>query len=127
VSAVLLDTGALVAIDGDDRSMVARLKVARSSGFDLRTTGVIVAEAWRDPSGRQANLSRLLKAVDVRAVDDAMGRDAGLLLGRSGLRDAPDATLVTVAASGDRIVTADPDDIRRLVAESGRAIGVVPC
>ncbi len=127
MSALLLDAGALIAVDRDDRAMMARLRVARSSDLALRTTGIIVAEAWRHPSGRQANLGRLLKAVDVRPVDEALGRQAGVLLGKSAASDAPDATLVAVAATGDRIVTADPGDIRRLVSASGRAVHVVPC
>lgn len=127
MSAVLLDSGAFVAADRNDRAMAARLRMARSSGLELRTTGVIVAEVWRDESGRQANLARLLKAVDVCPVDDELGRAAGVLLQRSGVRDAPDATLVAVAATGDRIITADPDDLSRLVTASGRAVLVVGC
>ena len=56
-----------------------------------------------------------------------MGQDAGLLLGRARMDDAVDATVVAVAATGDRIVTSDPGDIRAFVAASGRSIVVVPC
>lgn len=126
MTALLLDSGAFVAVDRDDRAMMARLKAARRLGYDLRTTGVIVAEeVWRDASGRQANLARLLKAVDVRPVDGELGRRAGVLLGRADLRDAPDATLVAVAEAGDRLVTSDPEDMARLATASGRAILVV--
>jgi hypothetical protein len=33
---------------------------------------------------------------------------------------------VALAADGDRIVTGDPADVRRLVAASGRPVGVRP-
>jgi hypothetical protein len=66
VSALILDAGALIAVDRDDRAMIARLRVAHSLGLELRTTGIVVAEVWRDGSGRQSNLARLLKSVDVR-------------------------------------------------------------
>jgi hypothetical protein len=30
--------------------MIARLRVAHSLGLELRTTGIVVAEVWRDAS-----------------------------------------------------------------------------
>jgi hypothetical protein len=66
VSALVLDAGALMAIDRDDRSMIARLRVAQQRGIELRTNAMVVAQVWRDRQGRQANLTRLLRAVDVR-------------------------------------------------------------
>lgn len=107
--------------------MAAKLQVAQSDGLELRCTGVVIAEAWRDARGRQANLARLLRSVDVRPVDQRLGRMAGVLLGRSGVSDAVDATVVAIAAQGDRILTSDPADIRKLVDASGRSIQVVPC
>jgi hypothetical protein len=107
--------------------MAARLRVAQRNGIELRSTGVVVAQVWRDRAGRQANLARLLRSVDVKPVDQRLGREAGVLLGRAGREDAVDATVVMVAATGDRILTGDPRDLRRLVAASGRSILVVPC
>lgn len=127
MSALVLDAGALLAVDRGDRAMLARLKAAWQAGMDLRSTGVVIAQAWRDPSGRQANLAKALKAVDVVPVDQRLGREAGVLLGRAGASNAVDATVVAVSAAGDRIVTSDPIDIGRLVAASGRSILVVPC
>jgi hypothetical protein len=82
MSALVLDAGAFVAVDRGERAMAARLRVAHRAGLDLRSTGVVVTQVWRDPVGRQANLARLLKAVDVKAVDERLGREAGVLLGR---------------------------------------------
>jgi predicted nucleic acid-binding protein len=125
VSALVLDAGALIAIDGNDRDMAARLRVAQAHGLDLKTNGVIIAQVWRDARGRQSNLSRLLSAVNVVAVDEHVGRAAGVLLGLTQTTDAADATVVAVAASGDRVLTSDADDIRRLVAASGKSVVVV--
>jgi hypothetical protein len=127
MSALVLDTGAFVAVDRGDRAMLARLRVAQREGLELRSTGVVVTQVWRDPAGRQASLARLLKAVDVKAVDERLGRRAGVLLGRAGTEDAVDASVVAVSAAGDRIVTSDPGDIRRLVSASERSILVVAC
>lgn len=127
MSALVLDTGALVAVDRGDRATAAKLRVAHRGDLELRTTGPVIAEVWRNPSGRQANLARLLKAIDVRAVGSSVGREAGVLLGKSGLTDAVDATVVAVAATGDRILTSDPSDIHSLVTASARPILVLAC
>lgn len=127
MSALVLDAGAFVAVDRGDRAMAARLRVAERSGLELRSNGAVVAQVWRDPAGRQARLARLLRSVDVRAVDRRLGQDAGVLSGRAGTGDAVDATVVAIAAAGDRIVTGDPADVRALVAASGRPILIVPC
>jgi hypothetical protein len=37
---------------------------------------MVVAQVWRGRQGRQANLARLLRAVDVRVVSQRDGRDA---------------------------------------------------
>ncbi|HEX3391703.1 MAG TPA: hypothetical protein VHS55_04005 [Solirubrobacteraceae bacterium] len=124
--ALILDAGALIAADRGDRELIARLRVAEQRGVQLRSTGVVIAETWRDGS-RQAQLARLLKAVDVVAVDEALGREAGQLLGRSKTNDPADATVVAIATIGDRILTSDAGDIKRLVRASRRGIHVVSC
>ncbi len=107
--------------------MIARLRVAHSAGLELHTTGIVVAEVWRDPGGHQSNLARLLKAVEVRAVDDRLGRAAGVLLGCAGRGQAADATIVAIAVAGDRIATSDAGYIDGLVQATGRQIDVLAC
>jgi len=127
VSALVLDAGAFIALERADRAMAARLRTAQQAGLQLRSTGVVISQVWRDPVGRQANLARLLKSVDVRAVDERLGRASGVLLGVAGTKDAVDASVVAVSTTGDRILTSDPKDISPLVAASGRSIHVVSC
>ena len=127
MSAVVLDAGAFVAVDREDRATLARLRMAQQEGLELRSTGVVVTQVWRDSAGRQANLARVLKSVDVRPVDERLGREAGVLLGRAGTKDAVDASVVAVSATGDRILTSDAGDIHPLVAASERSILVIPC
>ena len=127
MSALVLDAGAFLAVERNDRTMVARLRAARKQRVDLRTTAIVLGQVWRDPQGRQARLARLLRAVDVRPVDEQMGRRAGVLLARAGTSDPIDATVVLVAESGDRILTSDPSDIQRLVAASGTHAATISC
>ena len=126
MSALVLDAGALVAADRDDRAMIARLRVAEKAGLELRSNAMVVAQVWRDRLGRQVNLARLLRAVDVRAVRHEDGRAAGVLLAAAGTADAIDATVVLLAAPGDRIVTSDPDDLTRLAAAAANRPAFIP-
>ena len=127
MTALVLDAGALLAVDRDDRAMMARLRVAQQHGLQLRSNAMVVAQVWRDRGGRQVNVARLLRAVEVRAVDPDDGRQAGGLLGVTGTSDPIDATVVLLAAPGDRILTSDVDDLIRLaVAAANRAV-IVAC
>jgi DNA-binding transcriptional MocR family regulator len=127
VSALILDAGALVSVDRNDRAMIARLRASQQHGLELRTNAMVVAQVWRDQHGRQVNLARLLQAVDVRAVSQREGRDAGILQATAGTSDAIDATVVLLASAGDRILTSDPGDIARLAAAAETRAVVITC
>jgi len=126
VTRLVLDAGALLAWDRRDRAVAARLEAARRRGLDLRTTAIVLAQVWRD-GARQANLARLLKGTEVVAVDEQLGREAGALLARSGTDDPIDATVVIVAALGDRVLTSDPGDIRLFADAGNRTLMVIAC
>jgi hypothetical protein len=85
-----------------------------------------VAQVWRGGTGRQAPLARLLAGTDVTAVDDMLGRRAGVLLARSGQSDAVDATVVCLAGDGDDILTSDPGDLRALAEAAGIHVDLIP-
>jgi hypothetical protein len=123
---LILDSGALVAVDRGSREMQTLIESARDHGIKLRTSAVVVAEVWRDPTSRQARLARLLRAVDVRAVDEESGRRAGILLGRASMSDPADAIVVLLAEEGDTILTSDVTDVSRLVRAAGTRVDVVP-
>ena len=127
MSALILDAGALVAVDRDDRAMMARLRASQQHGLELRTNAMVVAQVWRDRHGRQVNLARLLRAVDVRAVSQRDGREAGELQAAAGTADPVDATVVLLAAPGDRILTSDAGDIARLAAAADNRAIVIAC
>jgi hypothetical protein len=48
--------------------------VPQLHGHELRTSAIVIAQVWRSPGGKQAGVARLLRAVDVRPVDEKMGR-----------------------------------------------------
>ena len=127
MSALILDAGALIAIDRDDRTVVAQLRVASRNGLELRTNAMVVSQVWRDTRGRQARLAQLLQAVDVRAIDQGVGREAGELVGKAGTSDTIDATVILLANHGDRILTSDPGDLQHLAATAGTKAIIINC
>lgn len=80
---LVLDAGALIAADRDDRRTAGLIELCRRAGGGLRTCAPVVTQAWRD-GARQARLSRLLDATDVRPVALGEARQAGELLAAVG-------------------------------------------
>jgi hypothetical protein len=123
---LVLDAGALVAVERADRHTVALIKQELVAGRAPLTHGGIVGQVWRGGAGRQATLARLLPGLDVAPLDASLGRRAGALLGQARLDDVIDAALVLLAADGDSMLTSDPSDLAPLAAAAGRHVDIVP-
>lgn len=115
---LVLDAGALIAVDRRDRSILALLRIAERRNEPLITSAAVVAQVWRDGS-RQANLARLLAGVRVAALRPEDGRRLGVLLGRCGAADVVDAHIASLATAGDVLLTSDSHDLRPLLAAIG--------
>jgi hypothetical protein len=126
MTSLVLDAGAFVAVERNDRDVVAAIRAARDEGLELRTHAMIVAQVWRR-SARQASLNRVLRAVEVIPIDENLGRSAGGLLARSRTDDPIDAAVVLVADDGDTVMTSDPGDIRTLARAAGRRLRIERC
>ena len=122
----VLDAGALIAVEGSDREILSAIKDEIRAGRPPVTHGGVIGQVWRGGRDRQAILATILAGVDVVALDDRLGRRAGVLLGRAGASDVVDAALVLLAADGDEILTSDPDDLRPLAAAAGVHVDLVP-
>jgi hypothetical protein len=123
---LILDSGALIALDRNDRAMWRRLAVARVAGTAPVCHGGIIGQVWRGRGPRQARLAKAVEGVDVRPLDAELGRAAGELLAKVQQRDVIDAALVLLADDGDHIVTSDPGDLEPLARASGRHVEIVP-
>ncbi|HJR70550.1 MAG TPA: twitching motility protein PilT [Gammaproteobacteria bacterium] len=119
---LVLDSGALIALEKNDRVMWRRLKAALLANSVPVSHGGIVGQVWRGGAPRQALLARALASIDIRPLDESLGRAAGDLLARAGSADVIDAALVLLADDGDDIVTSDPEDIEPLAAHLGRHV-----
>lgn len=95
---LVLDAGALIAIERADRDTAAVLEVARQEGREVIVPAGVVGQVWRG-GGRQVRLVRLLNARDVRVepLTDAGARAAGVVCGEAGTTDVIDASVVLVA------------------------------
>lgn len=113
---IVLDAGALIALDRGDKRMIALLQRALAQRRTFRVPAGVVGQAWRD--GRlQATLARFLRSEEVEIIplDEHLARSCGELCGAANLPDAIDASVVIVARErGDPIVTSDPNELRRL-------------
>lgn len=118
---LLLDAGALIAVDRRERAVAAMLRVAQLDRMPVRTSAAVVGQVWRD-GARQVNLTRVLAGVDVIDLTLDHGKRIGALLGVAGATDVVDAHVALIAVDGDDVVTTDPDDIGALLdARKARA------
>ena len=113
---IVLDAGALIALDRGDKRMIALLGRALAQGRTIRVPAGVVGQAWRD--GRvQVTLARVLRGEEVEIIplDEQLARTCGELCAATRSQDVIDASVVIVARERrDPIVTSDANDLRRL-------------
>lgn len=121
----MLDAGALIAFERNDRKVRTLVELAVAKNIALYTTAGVVGQVWRDGS-RQARLARLLASglIHVQVLDCEEAQAAGVLCGRSKTHDVIDASVALLARRYSAvIVTSDPEDLRRLAPK----ISMVSC
>jgi hypothetical protein len=113
---IVLDAGALIALDRGDKRMIALLDRALAQSRAFRVPAGVVGQAWRD--GRvQVTLARFLRGaeVEILPLDEQLARSCGELCGAANSSDIIDASVVILARERrDPIITSDPNDLRRL-------------
>jgi len=122
---LILDAGAFLAAERGNATVAAMVRHEHKHGRVPLTNGGVVAQVWRDGRGKQALIAKLLANVNVTPLDDRLGRQAGMLLARTGTCDAIDAAVVCLARDGDDILTSDPDDLRELARTFGAHVELI--
>jgi len=113
---LVLDAGALIAVERGDRDTAAVIEVARLEDRTVVVPAGVVGQVWRG-GGRQAKLARLLNAHDVvvEPLTAAGARAAGLLCGAAGTTDVIDASVVLAARRhGATVLSSDRADLEVL-------------
>jgi predicted nucleic acid-binding protein len=116
VTALVLDAGALIAIERGERRIAAILVRARVGGASMVVPAGALALVWRG-GRRQVQLARFLASDDVviEPFDAGVAFAAGELCGLRRTSDVIDASVVRTACQRDAVVvTSDPDDFARL-------------
>jgi hypothetical protein len=116
---VTLDAGALIALDRNDRRLIVLLARAAQTSAPVIVPASALAQAVRRPE-RQVRLARFVRqpTTTVIPLDRVDATSVGRLLAASGTSDIVDAHVVICGRrSGQRVVTSDPSDLRRLDPE----------
>jgi hypothetical protein len=119
VNRCVLDAGALIALEHDDRAMWAALKLAAAQGDEMLVPRTALALVWRG-SASQARLARALHHC-VIAGFEPVARAVGELCAKTKTRDICDAHVALVASTdAQALYTSDPADMQRLLRAAGR-------
>jgi predicted nucleic acid-binding protein len=124
--ALVLDAGALIAVDRGDQVVHEKIRKALRAGTPVRTNPNVVAQVWRN-GAKQSRLARLLRDVKIEPVTPEDGYRAGELLGATRTKDVVDATVALLAKAADKLYTSDPGDLRRLCEATGFKAVVIAC
>jgi len=123
VNRVAYDAAVLAAADRNDRRTWAEHKARLVFGVVPAVPTPVVAQVSRSP--RQVQLRRFSTGCAVVPLYEGEAHEAGRLLGKSRTAYVIDAVVVTIALRQHAmILTSDPDDIKLLVAASGREVPV---
>lgn len=116
MSGITFDAGGLIALDRNDRRVIALIARAIELGMRITIPATALAQAMRNPT-RQARLSRLIRqaGTDLIALNGSDATAVGLMLARTATADIVDAHVVVCAQrAGQAIITSDPGDFRRI-------------
>jgi hypothetical protein len=112
--ALILDAGALLAVDRRNRMVGAVLEEARRDQLTISTSAAALAQVWRN-GARQANLLPVLRGIAIASLDRLAAQRVGELLGTSRTRDVVDAHVALLVDPGDTILTSEAADLTRLL------------
>jgi hypothetical protein len=109
---VVLDAGVFIALERRNRVVVALVNRFLKASTPLLTSAGVVAQVWRGGADRQVPLAYVLQRTEVAALDHAVARTLGRMLGESGSADAIDAHVALLARQRSwPVLTSDPDDL----------------
>ena len=124
---LVLDTGALIALERDDARAYQHLITAAQRGYLVVVPTLVVLEAL-EGARAPATVERIVKKIDAEIpLLPAIAHQVPGLKRRSGVESTTDVVVVleALAVPGSIILTSDPGDMHRILEEAG-AHGRVP-
>lgn len=122
MASIIIDSGALIAIERGNQQIAGWIKEASSRTQPALLPTAVVAETWRGGQ-RSALIARAMAGCPLIPLDEELAKQAGLLLGqhatfvqqrqKSLVVDAI-VVMTAVHSGGGRILTSDPGDIGTL-------------
>jgi ATP phosphoribosyltransferase regulatory subunit HisZ len=115
MTSVVLDAGALIAIERGGELVRIYLTLAGKGEVKLFTSSAVIAQAWRGGT-RQARLARFLESGLAQEVslDGGASRRIGALAALTGGADVVDGHVALIADDEDALVlSSDPGDLAR--------------
>jgi predicted nucleic acid-binding protein len=118
MSGLTLDTGALIALERKQHSMVQVYTTAQRAGVRITVPAVVVAEWWRAGAGKRFR-ERLMASVVAedltRRLAELAGEALGSVVGSRPDKGTIDGIVVTSAwLRGDTIYTSDVPDLEAI-------------
>ncbi len=118
-----LDAGALIAAEKHPPVFFGIIKRSLQRKAVLTVPIAVLAQVWRSDA---VMIARAVKACAVEPLSTGRAKEIGGLLGKTRTSDIVDASVVLSAvARRDAIVTADPDDIGRLLDALGEKLPII--
>lgn len=124
---LLLDAGGLSALAGQRARLV---ELRRRGPWPAQVPAVVLTGSLTGDHRRDFHVNRLLRACQVRDVDETQAREAARLraaTSRPGRISAVDAIVAAcaAAASDPIVITSDPRDLRELAEHAPRPVSIV--
>ena len=119
MNGLTFDAGGLIALDRNDRRVIALIARATERGMRITIPATALAQAIRNPA-RQSRLCRLIRqsSTDLMPLNGPDATAVGLLLARTATADIVDAHVVVCAQrAGQAVVTSTAGDLRRIAPE----------
>src|SRR5262249_47666785 len=110
---VMLDTGALIALEREHHAMRKVHRAAIEDGFVVAAITPVITEWWRRGKREKARL-KIMRTLVLEAPDARTARLAGEAVGIVGATVVDALVMAAASARGDTVYTSDVDDLEAL-------------
>lgn len=110
---VVLDTGALIALERGQQGIRKIHRLAVECGYQLVAPTPVIAEWWRG-GRREKERAKILRTLFLEPPDGHVARLAGAAIGIVGASIVDALVMASASLRGDVVYTSDVDDLERL-------------